>query len=76
MTFELVRSVYGVAESIAPTRPDRILHGGVITSSRFTAEAEVFQKTVRSRPLLRDGEWLKSTLQEYAPRLRGLDSAR
>lgn len=76
VTVELVRSVYGVAESIAPTRPDRILHGGIITSSRFTAEVEVFRRTVRRRPLLRDGEWLKSTLREYAPRLRTIDGSR
>lgn len=40
------------------------------TSSRFTKEAELFRKTVRQRPLLRDGEWLKTTLQEYAPGIR------
>jgi restriction endonuclease Mrr len=76
VTVELVRCVYGVADSIAPTRPGRILYGGIITSSRFTAEAEVFRNTVRRRPLLRDGEWLKSTLRGYAPRLRQVDGAR
>ena len=76
VTVELVRSVYGVADSIAPTRPGRILHGGIITSSRFTTEAEVFRRTVRRRPLLRDGEWLKTELRKYAPRLRGLNCAR
>lgn len=76
VTVELVRSVYGVADSVAPTRPSRIVHGGIITSSRFTAEAEVFRRTVRRRPLLRDGDWLKSTLREYAPRLRRPDGSR
>ena len=76
VTVELVRSVYGVANAVAPSRPGRILHGGIITSSRFTAEAEVFRNTVRRRPLLRDGDWLKSTLREYAPRLRRADGAR
>lgn len=73
VTVELVRSVYGVVDSMVPSRPNRTLQGGIITSSRFTAEAEVFRSTVRSRPLLRDGEWLKSTLRQYAPRLRGRD---
>jgi CheY-like chemotaxis protein len=76
VTVELVRSVYGVADSIAPTRPGRILHGGIITSSRFTVDAEVFRNTVRRRPLLRDGEWLKSTLRAHAPNLRQVDGTR
>lgn len=76
VTVELVRSIYGVAEAIAPSRPGRILHGGIITSSKFTKEAEVFRQTAMPRPLLRDGEWLKAELAKYAPRLRGINRAR
>src|ERR1035441_5952903 len=76
VTVELVRSIYGVAESIAPSRPGRILHGGIITSSKFTKEAEVFRQTAMPRPLLRDGEWLKAELANYAPRLRGINRPR
>lgn len=71
VTVELVRRIYGVVESIAPSRPDRILHGGIITSSRFTKEVEVFKQTVRRRPLLLDGEWLRKELANYVPRLHG-----
>lgn len=69
VTVELVRRVYGVAESVAPGRPGHIMHGGIITSSRFTTEADVYRKTLRRRPLLRDGAWLKTELSKYAPRL-------
>ncbi len=70
VTVELVRSVYGVADAVALSRPHRILHGGIITSSRFTSEAKAFRNTVRRRPLLCDGEWLKSKLRQYAPLLK------
>jgi CheY-like chemotaxis protein len=76
VTVELVRRVYGVAESIAPSRPDRIVYGGIITSSKFTKEVEVFEQAARRRPLLRDGEWLKAELTKYAPRLRGTNRPR
>lgn len=76
VTVELVRRIYGVAEAIAPSRPGRILHGGIITSSKFTKEAEVFRQTAMPRLLLRDGEWLKAELAKYAPRLRGINPAR
>lgn len=70
VSVELVRSVYGVAESASSSRPGRILHGGIITSSRFTSEAKTFKQTVRRRPLLKDGEWLRTELPKFAPRLR------
>ncbi|MBI4179157.1 restriction endonuclease [bacterium] len=70
VSVELVRSVYGVAESISPTRPGRIVHGGIITSSRFTKEVEIFRQTVRRRPLLRDGDWLRTELAKFVPRTR------
>lgn len=70
VTVELVRSVYGVAAAIAPERPGRIIHGGIITSSKFTREAEIFKQTARPRPLLCDGDWLKTQLREHAPRIR------
>jgi hypothetical protein len=76
VTVELVRSVYGVADSIADSRPGRVIHGGIITSSRFTEDAQVFKQTVRRRPLLCDGEWLKAELANYVPRLRGINYAR
>jgi len=69
VSVELVRRIYGVAESIAPDRPERILHGGIITSSRFTLEVESFQQSVRRRPLPEDGDWLREQLSKYAPRL-------
>jgi hypothetical protein len=70
VTVELVRAVYGVAASTSPSRPGRILHGGIITSSKFTKDAEIFKQTVRPRPLLRDGEWLRTELGRFAPRMR------
>lgn len=70
VTVELVRAVYGVAESVAITRPERILHGGIITSSRFTKDAQEFKKTLRRRPLLHDFEWLSDQLAQFAPKLR------
>jgi CheY-like chemotaxis protein len=69
VTVELVRRVYGVAESIASTRTERIIHGGIITSSRFTADAQLYRDSLRRRPLLCDGGWLKSELAKYVPRL-------
>lgn len=69
VTVELVRRVYGVAESVAATRAERIVHGGIITSSRFTADAEVYRDSLRRRPLLCEGQWLKSELSKYVPRL-------
>ena len=76
VTVELVRRIYGVAEAIAPSRPGRIVYGGIITSSKFTKEAEVFEQAARRRPLLCDGDWLKAELANYAPRLRGIIRAR
>ena len=70
VSVELVRAVYGVAESVDRTRPDRDVHGGIITSSRFTADALDFKNSLRRRPLLRDGDWLRKELQRYAPRLK------
>ena len=67
---DVVRAVYGVASAAGPSRPDAITRGGIITSSRFTKGAMDFQKSVRVRPLLRDGEWLVEQLQRYAPRVR------
>lgn len=71
VTVELVRRVYGIAEAVGSTLTGSILHGGIITSSRFTSDAEVFRDTLRRRPLLRDGDWLKAELGKYAPRLSG-----
>jgi CheY-like chemotaxis protein len=70
VTVELVRAVYGVAASISPSRPDRTLRGGIITSSRFTKDAGIFKQTVRPRPLLCDGDWLRTQLGKFAPRMR------
>jgi restriction endonuclease Mrr len=71
VSVELVRRVYGVAEAVASTRLDRIVYGGIITSSRFTADAEAFRTSLRRRPLMYDGQWLKEQLSAHAPRLRG-----
>jgi CheY-like chemotaxis protein len=68
VTVELVRRIYGVAESIAATRTERIIYGGIITSSRFTADARLYRDSLRRRPLLREGTWLKSELSKYVPR--------
>lgn len=70
VTVELVRAVYGVAEATAATRPGRLLHGGIITSSRFTKDAEDFKRTLRRIPLLRDLDWLSAQLAQFAPKLR------
>ena len=70
VSVELVRAVYGLAEMVSPSRPDRIVHGGIITSSRFTKDARLLQQSIRTRPLLRDGNWLKTELANYAPRIR------
>jgi hypothetical protein len=43
VTVELVLSVYGVAHSVGGDRPDRIVQGGIITSTRFTKDAEEFK---------------------------------
>lgn len=64
---ELVRSVCAAATTIGYERGGRITHGGIITSSRFTREAESFRNMQRVRPLLRDGEWLRETLGKYIP---------
>jgi len=69
VSVELVRRVYGVAESLAPDRPGRILQGGIITSSKFTKEADLFRHSVRQRLLLRDGDWLKTELSRYGSHL-------
>ncbi|MEQ1949111.1 MAG: restriction endonuclease [Bryobacteraceae bacterium] len=66
---ELVRQVYGVACAAGPRQQGRGTHGGIITSSRFTLGAQEFRRSVRTRPLLRDGEWLAESLRKYAPRL-------
>jgi CheY-like chemotaxis protein len=73
VTVELVRRVYGVAESVAPARSGRIVHGGIVTSSRFTNDANMFKQSVRRRPLLKDGEWLRAELSKYAPRVTKAD---
>jgi hypothetical protein len=65
---ELVRNVYGVAAAVQQERPDREWHGGIITSSRFTSGANEFRHSARIRPLLKDGEWLRKTLESYIPR--------
>ncbi len=64
---ELVRHVYGVASAVQQERPDKQWHGGIITSSRFTSGANEFRRSVRVRPLLKDGEWLRQTLERYTP---------
>jgi CheY-like chemotaxis protein len=68
---ELVRSVCAAATTIGYERAGRITHGGIITSSRFTREAETFRNMQRIRPLLRDGEWLRETLSKYLPSRTG-----
>jgi hypothetical protein len=70
VTVELVRAVYGVAAPIARDRPGRVIHGGIIISSKLTKEAEIFKQTARPRPLLCDGDWLKTQLLEHAPHIR------
>jgi CheY-like chemotaxis protein len=70
VTVELVRAIYGVAEATASSRPGRIVHGGIITSSRFTSSAEDFKRTLRLRPLLHGADWLRTQLVQFAPRLR------
>ena len=72
VTVELVRRVYGVAEAVGSDMAGTIMHGGIITSSRFTDDAQTFRNTLRRRPLLRDGNWLKTELSKYAPRLANL----
>jgi CheY-like chemotaxis protein len=69
VTVELVRRVYGVAESVSSSLPNSVMYGGIITSSRFTHDARTFRNTLRRRPLLRDGSWLKEELTKYAPRV-------
>jgi HJR/Mrr/RecB family endonuclease len=66
---ELVRHVYGIASAAGPRQPGRDIRGGIITSSHFTRDAREFRRSVRSRPLLRDGEWVANQLRKYAPRL-------
>ena len=73
VSVELVRSIYGVAEAVGREQSSRIVHGGIITSSRFTRDAQAFRKTLRRRPLLKDGQWLRTELKRYAPRLRKAD---
>jgi len=70
VSVELVRRIYGVAEAAGKERPELVTRGGIITSSRFTRDAEAFRDSVRERPLLRDGDWLMSELARYAPRFR------
>ena len=65
---ELVRHVYGVASAAGPRQPGRDTYGGIITSSQFTRNAKEFRRSVRTRPLLRDGQWLADQLRKYAPR--------
>jgi HJR/Mrr/RecB family endonuclease len=66
---ELVRNVYGVASAAGPRQSGRNTYGGIITSSQFTRDAKKFQRSVRSRPLLCDGQWLTDQLRKYAPRI-------
>lgn len=66
---ELVRRVYGVASAAGSRQHARTTHGGIITSSRFTRDASEFRRSVRNRPLLRDGDWVADQLRRYAPRL-------
>ncbi len=67
VSVELVRRVYGVAEAANRDRPGLVTRGGIITSSRFTTDAKIFRSSVQERPLLKDGEWVRSTLATYAP---------
>jgi hypothetical protein len=69
VTVELVRRVYGVAESVGLSRLDRITYGGIITSSYFTSDAQEFRRTLRRRPLLCDANWLTEQLKLHAPRI-------
>lgn len=69
---ELVRHVWGVAKAVEPDAfPTKklgpIVRGGIITSSRFSRGAEQFRRSVRERPLLRDGDWLQTVLGRYVP---------
>jgi HJR/Mrr/RecB family endonuclease len=73
---ELVRNVYGVASAAGPRQPGRDTYGGIITSSQFTRDAKEFRRSVRARPLLRDGQWLADQLRKYAPRLGTDDLSR
>ncbi len=66
---ELVRHIYGVASAAGPRQLGRDTYGGIITSSHFTRDAKEFRRSVRSRPLLRDGQWLADQLRKYAPRI-------
>jgi HJR/Mrr/RecB family endonuclease len=73
---ELVRHVWGVAEAakqggFLANAPSEIVRGGIITSSRFSRGAEQFRRSVRERPLLRDGDWLQTILGRY---VRGAES--
>jgi restriction endonuclease Mrr len=65
VSVELVRHVYGVASAVQEYRHGRVVRGGIITSSRFTSGVKEFRKSVRVRPLLRDGEWLRAELRKY-----------
>jgi CheY-like chemotaxis protein len=67
---ELVRHIYGVASAMQEYSVNKIIRGGIITSSRFTSGAQEFRNSVRVRPLLKDGEWLQNELRKYAPLLR------
>jgi CheY-like chemotaxis protein len=67
---ELVRAVYGVVDKVRDERPDRDWHGGIITTSRFTAGAEAFRDSSRVRPLLQSGEWLRASLGKHIPLIR------
>jgi CheY-like chemotaxis protein len=69
VSVELVRHVYGVASAVQEYSADRIIRGGIITSSRFTSGAQEFRNSVRARPLLKDGEWLQTELRKYVPLL-------
>lgn len=71
---EMVRQIYGVAAHVGAERPGKLVQGGIITTSRFTSDAEAFRNSTRPRPLLRDSEWLRSELKRYAPRLRNPDN--
>lgn len=66
---EMVRQIYGISNNVAPDRPGNKVHGGIITTSRFTRDAESFRNSSRPRPLLRDSRWLRDQLSIYAPRL-------
>lgn len=71
VSVELVRHVYGVASAVQEYRHGRVVRGGIITSSRFTAGVKEFRKAVRVRPLLRDGEWLQAELRKYTSLRQG-----